>query len=87
MFVREEAAAGIAPVFVAQGRPRADADEFGRGVERALAWHDKAGMDKAVRVKAHFVVYPARHARRAPVEAFLSWIHGEAARTAQSMTQ
>ena len=43
------------------------------------------GMDKAVRVKAHFVVYPARHSRRAPVEAFLSWIHGEAAKTAQSM--
>ena len=41
------------------------------------------GMDKAVRVKAHFVVYPARHARRAPVEAFLSWIHGQAAKTRQ----
>jgi hypothetical protein len=37
------------------------------------------GLDKSVRVKAHFVVYPARHAKRAPVEAFLSWIHGEAA--------
>jgi DNA-binding transcriptional LysR family regulator len=41
------------------------------------------GMDKAVRVKAHFVVYPARHARRAPVEAFLSWIHSQAAKTKQ----
>jgi DNA-binding transcriptional LysR family regulator len=40
------------------------------------------GLDKAVRVKAHFVVYPARHARRPPVEAFLAWVHGEAARTA-----
>lgn len=39
------------------------------------------GMDKAVRVKAHFAVYPARHARRAPVEAFLSWLHGVAARS------
>jgi len=39
------------------------------------------GQDKAIRVKAHFLVYPARHARRAPVEAFLSWIHGEAARS------
>jgi DNA-binding transcriptional LysR family regulator len=39
------------------------------------------GLDKAVRVKAHFVVYPAKHAKRPPVEAFLSWIHGEAART------
>ncbi len=39
------------------------------------------GLDKAIRVKAHFVVYPARHARRPAVEAFLSWIHGEAARS------
>lgn len=39
------------------------------------------GLDKAVQVKAHFVVYPARHARRPPVEAFLSWVHAEAART------
>ena len=37
------------------------------------------GLDKAVQVKAHFAVYPARHAKRAPVEAFLSWLHGEAA--------
>lgn len=42
------------------------------------------GLDKAVRVKAHFVVYPARHAKRPAVEAFLSWIHGEAARTARA---
>lgn len=39
------------------------------------------GLDKAIRVKAHFVVYPAKHAKRPPVEAFLSWVHGEAART------
>ncbi|MDE2629185.1 MAG: LysR family transcriptional regulator [Burkholderiales bacterium] len=38
------------------------------------------GLDKAVRVKAHFAVYPARHAKRAPVEAFLTWLHGEASR-------
>jgi len=38
------------------------------------------GLDKAVKVKAHFAVYPARHAKRPPVEAFLSWIHGEASR-------
>ncbi len=38
------------------------------------------GGDKALRVKAHFAVYPARHARRPPVEAFLSWLHGEAAK-------
>lgn len=40
------------------------------------------GFDKAVRVKAHFVVYPARHARRPAVEAFLAWIHAEAAKAA-----
>lgn len=39
------------------------------------------GLDKAVRVKAHFAVYPARHARRRPVEAFLAWLHGEAAKS------
>ncbi len=38
------------------------------------------GLDKAVKVKAHFAVYPARHARRQPVEAFLAWLHGEAAK-------
>jgi DNA-binding transcriptional LysR family regulator len=38
------------------------------------------GMDKGITVKAHFAVYPARHSRRAAVEAFLSWLHGEAAR-------
>lgn len=41
------------------------------------------GFDKAIRVKAHFAVYPARHARRAPVEAFLAWLHGEAATAGQ----
>jgi hypothetical protein len=30
-------------------------------------------------VKAHFAVYPPRHAKRPSVEAFLSWLHGEAA--------
>ena len=39
------------------------------------------GLEKAVRVKAHFIVYPPRHARRRPVEAFLSWLHGEASQT------
>lgn len=39
------------------------------------------GLDKAVRVKAHFVVYPAKHAKRQPVEAFLAWIHREASRS------
>ncbi len=38
------------------------------------------GLEKAVRVKAHFAVYPVRHARRPPVEAFLTWLHAEAAR-------
>jgi DNA-binding transcriptional LysR family regulator len=38
------------------------------------------GMEKAIRVKAHFAVYPARHARKPPVEAFLAWMHGEASK-------
>jgi DNA-binding transcriptional LysR family regulator len=37
------------------------------------------GAAKAVEVKAHHAVYPARHAKRAPVEAFLGWLHREAA--------
>jgi DNA-binding transcriptional LysR family regulator len=37
------------------------------------------GLDKAIKVKAHFLVYPARYAHRPPVEAFLAWIHREAA--------
>jgi DNA-binding transcriptional LysR family regulator len=40
------------------------------------------GVDKAIRVKAHFAVYPARHGKRAPVEAFLSWMHAQAAASA-----
>ena len=42
------------------------------------------GFEKSVRVKAHFAVYPARHGKRPPVEAFLAWIHAEAARTRQA---
>lgn len=38
------------------------------------------GPDMALKVKAHFAVYPARHARRAPVEAFLTWLHHEASK-------
>lgn len=38
------------------------------------------GLEKAVRVKAHFAVYPTRHAKRPAVEAFLAWLHREAAR-------
>ena len=39
------------------------------------------GLEKAIKVKAHFIVYPARHAKRPPVEAFLSWLHREASKT------
>jgi DNA-binding transcriptional LysR family regulator len=42
------------------------------------------GFDKCVRVKAHFAVYPARHAKRPPVDAFLAWIHGESVKTPHS---
>lgn len=41
-------------------------------------------MEKALRIKAHFVVYPPRHAKRPNVEAFLAWIHGEASRKSQA---
>jgi DNA-binding transcriptional LysR family regulator len=41
------------------------------------------GMEQAVRVKAHFAVYPPRNAHRPAVAAFLAWLHGEAARTEQ----
>src|SRR4029453_795193 len=36
------------------------------------------GIDKCIRVKAHFAVYPARHAKRRPVAVFLSWVRGGA---------
>lgn len=39
------------------------------------------GLEKSIKVKAHFAVYPARHAKRPPVEAFLTWLHGEASTT------
>lgn len=39
------------------------------------------GLEKALRVKAHFAVYPERHAKRPAVEAFLTWLHSEAAKT------
>ncbi len=42
------------------------------------------GLEKSIRVKAHFAVYPARHGKRPPVEAFLAWIHAEAARDGQA---
>ena len=35
-------------------------------------------METAIRVKAHFAVYPPRHSKRKPVEAFLTWLHQEA---------
>ncbi|MGH1359995.1 MAG: LysR substrate-binding domain-containing protein [Burkholderiaceae bacterium] len=38
------------------------------------------GRDRAINVKAHFAVYPARHAKRAPVQAFLAWLHRETER-------
>jgi LysR family glycine cleavage system transcriptional activator len=38
------------------------------------------GLDKAVRIKAHHAVYPERHSLRMPVEAFVAWLHREAAK-------
>jgi DNA-binding transcriptional LysR family regulator len=34
----------------------------------------------AIKVKAHFAVYPPRYANRRPVKEFLAWIHNEASR-------
>lgn len=39
------------------------------------------GLERSIAVKAHFAVYPARHAKRPAVEAFLSWIHAAAAKS------
>jgi len=37
-------------------------------------------IEMAIKVKAHFAVYPPRHSKRKPVEAFLTWLHQEAAK-------
>lgn len=39
------------------------------------------GLDTAVKIKAHFAVYPPRHAKRPAVAAFLDWVHREAAKS------
>lgn len=39
------------------------------------------GLEMSLPCKVHFAVYPPRHARRPPVETFLAWLHGEAARS------
>jgi len=39
------------------------------------------GLDKALTVKAHYLVYPARHAKRPAVAAFLDWVRREANKT------
>lgn len=36
------------------------------------------GLERAVRVQAHFAVYPARHAKRPAVRAFLDWLREQA---------
>jgi len=43
------------------------------------------GLDKANRIKGHFAVYPARNAHRSSVQAFLTWLHKEAAQSARQM--
>jgi DNA-binding transcriptional LysR family regulator len=37
-------------------------------------------LEMAIKVKAHFAVYPPRPSKRKPVEAFLTWLHQEASR-------
>lgn len=36
------------------------------------------GLERSIRVEAHFAVYPARHAKRPPVAAFLRWLRQQA---------
>lgn len=36
------------------------------------------GLDKCIKVKAHFAVYPAHHMKRPAVEAFLGWLREQA---------
>jgi DNA-binding transcriptional LysR family regulator len=38
------------------------------------------GLQQALKVQAHFAVFPARHARRPAVAAFLKWLRAQAAR-------
>lgn len=35
------------------------------------------GLDKAIKVRAHFAVFPARHAKRPAVAAFLNWLRAQ----------
>jgi DNA-binding transcriptional LysR family regulator len=37
------------------------------------------GLEKCVKIKAHFAVYPAHHIKRPAVEAFLEWLREQAA--------
>jgi len=43
------------------------------------------GLAQAVKIKGHFVVYPARNAHRPSAQTFLSWLHQEAAYSARQM--
>jgi DNA-binding transcriptional LysR family regulator len=36
------------------------------------------GLDRCIKVKAHFAVYPAHHIKRPAVEAFLGWLRQQA---------
>jgi len=61
---------------------RIDAQIVDRGRDEDGA-RERLALDRmAIRVKAHFAVYAPRHAKRPPVDAFLSWLHGEAAANA-----
>jgi len=37
------------------------------------------GLARCIKIKGHFVVYPARNAHNSAVQAFLKWLHKEAA--------
>jgi len=44
------------------------------------------GLERAITIKGHFAVYPARHAHRSAVQAFLQWLHKEAAQPLVSIS-
>jgi hypothetical protein len=39
------------------------------------------GLERAIRAQAHFAVFPARHAGRPAVAAFLAWLRAQASRS------
>lgn len=43
--------------------------------------------ERALRLQAHFVVYPARHGKRPEVEAFVQWLHAQAQAMPEALSE